>query len=1011
MIAPQVARYTRNRCTSPARGQPIEVPMRRLSPMLLAAVLLAALLPAGSAVASPVAPITPLKTVTPFAETLNQAVAPGVVRRAGSWTTTSGDQVVQLIDVNQQADGIGIEASMPSSGVHGLQTVGAQAARVSTEGHRVIAAINGDTWAIDSASKRTAPTGVLVHNGELLTGSTTARPSIGFDAAETALAADVAVVMTVTLPDGLTTLNVDKINKPRPAGTLVAYTRRWSTTTLTVAGGTEVVLTGVALPLRLSGSWTGTVAKVLPTGSNTAIPTGAVVLSGQGADAATLNTLTVGAVVTMTTTVNAGWENVREAISGREWLAKDGVAGVDPVTPTSLYAHPRTAIGVRADGTVVLAVVDGRQAPLSAGVSGADLADLLVAQGAVTAINFDGGGSTTMLARVPGDVSASVVNSPSSGYQRSVDDALLIVSTLPTGPLSQVVVRPGTSTAVVGQVIPLAAKGTDVSGNGVAVAPTAVTWSLDGTAGSLVASGRFAAAVPGSATISASVATPAGALPGVAAITVVPDTIAPVAQKPIVRITKGATLSSSSAVVSVSWSAATDVGTGVASYALDERVGTGDWTPVPLATPLSRSVLITVVPGDAVQLRVRATDNAANTSSSTYGGIFQVRLIPNTSVSVRGAWLTKLRAWYVDGRLRYTKVAGAYATYSFTGSSVAWVAPTSLAGGSAKVEIDGKLAATVSLRTTVATNGKTVYSYAWSSVGRHKITIRALGTVGHPWVYLDALAVIDVASPYPVLAGAGDIGVCGSSYDSATAALMDQMPGTAFTAGDLAYPTGSALQFKNCYGPTWGYFKNRTMPTPGNHEYGTAGAAPYFAYFGSRAGTKGEGWYAYNVGTWRVYSLNSQVCWSGGCGVGSAQEAWLKADLEANPTACIAAIWHHPRFSSGPHGNNPMVAPLWDDLQAAGAEFIVNGHDHDYQRFAPQTSAGVLDNAAGIREFVVGTGGASMYAFTTARANSEVFNTGVHGIIKFTMLDGSYTWKFVPVAGSTWSDSGSATCH
>ncbi len=292
---------------------------------------------------------------------------------------------------------------------------------------------------------------------------------------------------------------------------------------------------------------------------------------------------------------------------------------------------------------------------------------------------------------------------------------------------------------------------------------------------------------------------------------------------------------------------------------------------------------MTVVPGDAVQFRVRATDNATNTSVDAYGKIFLVRLIPDTSVSFRGSWLTKLRAWYLDGRMRYTKIAGAYATYSFTGSSIAWVAPTGIAGGSAKVEIDGKLAATVSLRTPISTNAKTVYSYSWPTVGRHRITIRALGTVGHPWVYVDALAVIDVASPYPILAGAGDIGVCGTSYDSATAALMDQTPGTAFAAGDLAYATGSALQFKNCYGPTWGYFKNRTMPVPGNHEYGTARAAPYFAYFGARAGTPGKGWYAYNVGTWRIYSLNANCGAVGGCGAGSPQETWLKADLAAHP--------------------------------------------------------------------------------------------------------------------------------
>jgi hypothetical protein len=293
----------------------------------------------------------------------------------------------------------------------------------------------------------------------------------------------------------------------------------------------------------------------------------------------------------MTTSVNVGWETVQEALSGREWLARDGVAGVNPVTGPSVYAHPRTAVGVRADGTVVLAIVDGRQAPYSTGVVAADLADMLVADGVVAAINLDGGGSTTMVARVPGDVSATVVNSPSDGTQRAVDNALLVVSSAPTGPLSQVYVRPGTTTAIVGQVVPFSAAGTDAAGNGVAVAPTTVTWSAEGTSGSIVAAGRFSAATPGSATVSAAVPTPAGPLAGTAAITVVPDTIAPVPAPPVPTIVAKSVAAPGAVKVSVTWADASDVGTGVASYELEQRVGLGAWTAVPLATPLTRSAI------------------------------------------------------------------------------------------------------------------------------------------------------------------------------------------------------------------------------------------------------------------------------------------------------------------------------------------------------------------------------------------------------------------------------------
>ena len=162
---------------------------------------------------------------------------------------------------------------------------------------------------------------------------------------------------------------------------------------------------------------------------------------------------------------------------------------------------------------------------------------------------------------------------------------------------------------------------------------------------------------------------------------------------------------------------------------------------------------------------------------------------------------------------------------------------------------------------------------------------------------------------------------------------------------------------------------------PGNHEYVTAGAAGYFDYFGARAGPGGTGWYAYDLGSWRIYALNSN-CAEVGCGAGSAQEQWLRADLATSPHACVLAYWHHPRFSSGDeHGNDPSVGALWDALYAAGAEIVINGHDHDYERFAPQTPSGAADPATGIREFVVGTGGASLRSFSTIRANSQVRNS------------------------------------
>ncbi len=263
------------------------------------------------------------------------------------------------------------------------------------------------------------------------------------------------------------------------------------------------------------------------------------------------------------------------------------------------------------------------------------------------------------------------------------------------------------------------------------------------------------------------------------------------------------------------------------------------------------------------------------------------------------------------------------------------------------------------------------------------------------------------------LVGAGDIAGCSSSGDEATAALVNNIPGTVFTLGDNAYDNGTASEYANCYDPSWGAFRTRTRPAPGNHDYNTPNAVPYYAYFGANAGDPTKGYYSYNLGSWHIVVLNGMCSAVGGCGLNSPQEKWLKADLAANPTSCTLAYWHFPLFSSGAtHGNNPAYKVFWDDLYAAGAEVVLNGHEHNYERFAPQTSSAVADPARGIREFVVGTGGKNHYGFSsTIQPNSEVRNSTAFGVMKFSLDSNSYSWQFVPVAGQSFTDSGTQTCH
>ncbi len=249
---------------------------------------------------------------------------------------------------------------------------------------------------------------------------------------------------------------------------------------------------------------------------------------------------------------------------------------------------------------------------------------------------------------------------------------------------------------------------------------------------------------------------------------------------------------------------------------------------------------------------------------------------------------------------------------------------------------------------------------------------------------------------------AGDIAGCTSGYrDEATAKLVSGISGTVLPLGDVAYPDGTTANFR-CYDASWGAFKSRTRPTPGNHEYHTSGAGPYYTYFGSRAGPSGRGYYSFNLGDWHIVSLNSEK-------LTSAQESWLKSDLAANPRKCTLAFWHKPLFTSGRHSPYTAMRSLFKILYDRGADIVLSGHNHSYERFAPQTPYGNLNSSKGIVQFVVGTGGATITGFPDIEPNSKRRYQG-HGVLKLTLNATSYSYSFVALSGSS-KDSGSGTCH
>lgn len=297
------------------------------------------------------------------------------------------------------------------------------------------------------------------------------------------------------------------------------------------------------------------------------------------------------------------------------------------------------------------------------------------------------------------------------------------------------------------------------------------------------------------------------------------------------------------------------------------------------------------------------------------------------------------------------------------------------------------------------------------------LTLGIAGVVGH----VGAARAVAAGGPAPsaasaphsasagadeaVVVAAGDIGVCDGDGDEATAALVERIPGTVLSLGDQAYPGGTARDFRRCYAPSWGRFRGRTRPTPGNHEYFVHGAEPYFDYFGAAAGPSGLGWYSFELGGWHVVSLNSNA----DADPGSPQERWLREDLERHRGKCTLAFWHHARYSSGEHGDFARVAPLWQALHEAGAAVVVQAHDHSYERFGRMDAWG-HEAADGIRSFVVGTGGANLHPFARQAPGSRVRMHHEHGVLRLALRPDSYAWEFIPVGGYV-VDRGESACR
>jgi hypothetical protein len=396
-------------------------------------------------------------------------------------------------------------------------------------------------------------------------------------------------------------------------------------------------------------------------------------------------------------------------------------------------------------------------------------------------------------------------------------------------------------------------------------------------------------------------------------------------------------------------------------------------------------------------------------------------------------------------RAKYSNVA--YSVARVTDTNWHYVAATKN-GGAVNLYIDGKASNGTISNSAMTDNTSPL------AIGQSNASSFFDGTIDELAVYRSVLTPSQIAAHYnagvaaapaptptptptpaptgsdPVIGAAGDIacdpadpffnGGAGTPDGCHQRATSNLVVGTGLTGvltlGDEQYDDATLAKFQQVYNGTWGRVNNLGHQGIGNHEYLTAGAKGYFDYFNGvgqingPAGPRGKGYYSFEVGQWHIVALNSN-CAQVSCASGSTQEKWLKADLAAHPTACTLAYWHHPRFSSGGAGNTAAVAPLFTDLYNAGADVVLSGHDHDYERFAPQTPAQVADSAKGVTQFIVGTGGKSLKPFNGAQRNSLVRNSSTYGVLRMTLHPKSYDFKFVPEAGKTFTDSGTVACH
>jgi hypothetical protein len=677
-------------------------------------------------------------------------VAPGVVR---DWGTVSaeakGKQTVNVVHVDPSTSGIGFRTSLAHERVTARQRTTAQAWAYSAEGRRVVTAINGATfgsWPMGHVAAR----GLNVRDREVLTVGTVQAgrgPIIGFavDSHGRPRIGTPSFAIEVMQPDRSTGI-VNRINQGRLVDEAVLFTPRFDNRTWTDDNGDEYVIGGVDLPLRPTGTYEGTVSQVRRGLGNTPIGAGQLVLSATGAAAAQFGALAVGDRVSIRLAIAAGWEDTVHAVGGRDILVRNGQIDLEPDRPNQLTAtHPRSAIGITPAGHVLLVTVDGRSSD-SGGLTTTELAELMIERGAVTAMNLDGGGSTTLAVRRPGDVEVSIVNTPSDGTERTVATTLQLISSIPTGSLSALIVAPQSASLAVGQTLQYSVKGHDAAYNGVVVDTSKLNWQVANDGATVDANALLTAVKAGEHSVTAR----RNSIEDTVSITVQADGTPPVVSAPLVALRGGVGIAKTSAKLVVSWTAVDDR-SGISLVELQRRVDGGSWTSISLSSATATSATGKIAFGRTVQYRARATDGAGNRSAWSLGRTMRVVLHDERSSSMvrAGEWLQKAKTKAIAGQFARSRTVGASMTLSAQGVQLAWVGVRSPKGGSANVFLSNVNVGSVSTYSASALHRQVLYVSPLADVSAPMATLSLrvvnAGTATRPRADVDAYLVLVTA--------------------------------------------------------------------------------------------------------------------------------------------------------------------------------------------------------------------------------------------------------------------------